>query len=58
MAHKKGPAIVTKYQERISGPLLDRMDIHMEVPCVDQENFRGIWLVGTTASIGTHVQAV
>jgi magnesium chelatase family protein len=29
--------IVTKYQKRLSGPLLDRIDIHVEVPRVEYE---------------------
>jgi predicted ATPase with chaperone activity len=29
------PAVVTKYQKRISGLLLDRIDFHIEVPRVD-----------------------
>ena len=35
------PSTVTKYQKRISGPLLDRIDIHIEVPRVDYEKISG-----------------
>ena len=35
------PAIVTKYQKCISDPLLDRIDIHIEVPRVDYEKLSG-----------------
>jgi magnesium chelatase family protein len=33
--------VVTKYQKRLSGPLLDRIDIHIEVPRVDFEKLSG-----------------
>jgi magnesium chelatase family protein len=29
------PAAVTRYQKRVSGPLLDRIDLHVEVPRVE-----------------------
>ena len=33
--------LVTKYQKRISGPLIDRIDIHIEVPLVDYDKLSG-----------------
>jgi len=35
------PVVVTKYQKQISGPILDRIDIHIEVPRVDYEKLSG-----------------
>ena len=33
--------LVAKYQKRISGPMLDRIDIHVDVPCVAYEKLAG-----------------
>jgi magnesium chelatase family protein len=49
--------IVTKYQKRISGPLLDRIDIHVEVPEVDYEKLSSDHLRESSASIRERVQA-
>ncbi|MEW6286057.1 MAG: YifB family Mg chelatase-like AAA ATPase [Chloroflexota bacterium] len=51
------PAAVTKYQKRISGPMLDRIDIHIEVPRVDYEKLSGDRLGESSASIRARVQA-
>ena len=49
-------AVATKYQKRISGPLLDRRDIHIEVPCVDYEKLSGDRLGETSEAIRKRVQ--
>ncbi len=50
------PAVVTKYQKRISGPLLDRIDIHIEVPRVDYEKLSGDRVGKSSAVIWACVQ--
>lgn len=50
--------VVTKYQKRISGPLLDRIDVHVEVPRVDYEKLSSDRLGESSASIRERVQAV
>ena len=49
-------AVVTKYQKRISGPLLDRIDIHIEVPRVDYEKLSGTKLGESSETIRKRVQ--
>ena len=51
------PVVVTKYQRRISGPLLDRIDIHVEVPRVDYEKLSGNKTSETSETIRQRVQA-
>ena len=48
---------VTKYQKRISGPLLDRIDIHIEVPRVDYEKLSSDRLGESSATIRVRVQS-
>jgi magnesium chelatase family protein len=48
-------ALVTKYQTRISGPLLDRIDIHIEVPRVDYEKLSGDRVGESSESVFTKV---
>jgi magnesium chelatase family protein len=51
------PVVVTKYQKRISGPMLDRIDIHIEVPRVDYEKLSGDRMGESSESIRARVQA-
>ncbi|MDK1118475.1 MAG: YifB family Mg chelatase-like AAA ATPase [Anaerolineae bacterium] len=48
---------VTKYQKRISGPLLDRIDIHIEVPRVDYEKLSSDRLGESSKDIRKRVQS-
>ena len=48
---------IARYQKRISGPLLDRIDIHVEVPRVDYEKLADKRKVEDSATIRQRVQA-
>ena len=48
---------MTKYQKRISGPLLDSIDIHIEVPRADYEKLSGNKISESSESIRGRVQA-
>ncbi|MGE5140792.1 MAG: YifB family Mg chelatase-like AAA ATPase [Rudaea sp.] len=47
---------VQRYQKRISGPLLDRIDIHITVPRVEYEKLSGTRLGETSAAIRARVE--
>jgi magnesium chelatase family protein len=49
--------VVTKYQKRISGPLLDRIDIHIEVPRVEYEKLSDSRYGESSAAIRSRVEA-
>jgi len=50
-------SVITKYQKRISGPLLDRIDIHVEVPRVAYEKLSDDRLGEPSAAIQARVEA-
>jgi len=49
-------SMVTRYQKRISGPLMDRIDIHVEVPRVDFEKLTAERRGETSASVRERVE--
>jgi magnesium chelatase family protein len=51
------PSMVTRYQKRISGPLLDRFDIHIEVPRVNYEKLTADRLGETSDTVRSRVVA-
>jgi len=48
---------IIRYQKRISGPLLDRIDIHLEVPRVDYEKLSDARTGEPSAAIRVRVEA-
>jgi magnesium chelatase family protein len=51
------PGQITKYQQKISGPLLDRFDLAAEVPRVSFNDLTGTYSKETSAHIRARVQA-
>jgi magnesium chelatase family protein len=49
-------AIIQRYLGKISGPLLDRIDLHIEVPAVPYQELRGASEGSSTAEIARRVQ--
>ena len=49
-------AAITKYQKRISGPILDRIDIHISVPAVKVEKLAGEHQAESSKKIQSRVQ--
>jgi magnesium chelatase family protein len=51
------PAAISSYQKRISGPLLDRIDIHLKVPRVDYQKLSEKRAGETSETIRERVEA-
>ena len=49
--------MVSRYQKRISGPLLDRIDIHVEVPRVDYEKLSSDRPAESSKAVRARVEA-
>ena len=50
------PAIIQRYLSKISGPLLDRIDIHVEVPAVPFKELRALAPTESSADIRARVE--
>ena len=48
--------MITKYRNRISGPLLDRIDIHVEVPAVKYKEMAGEGTGESSETVRTRVE--
>ncbi|MCC6464597.1 MAG: YifB family Mg chelatase-like AAA ATPase [Planctomycetes bacterium] len=51
------PRMVASYRSRISGPMLDRIDLHLEVPAVDLKELSGARRGMDSATMRAQVQA-
>ncbi len=51
------PGMIARYQKRISGPILDRIDLHVQVPAVRVEKLGEDVKSESSRSVGLRVQA-
>ncbi len=51
------PPMIQRYVSKVSGPLLDRIDIHLEVPAVQYKELRGGAAAEGSAEIRARVLA-
>ncbi len=51
------PVQVSRYRARVSGPLMDRIDLHVEVPAVDYKDFRDQGVGEDSASMRGRIDA-
>jgi len=51
-----GSAVIQKYRQRISGPLLDRIDLHVDVPLVDYKTLTSTESAEPSTSIRERVE--
>ena len=49
--------MVTRYQKRLSGPLLDRIDIHLDVPRVEYEKLASDRAGEASSAVRARVEA-
>src|ERR1700727_2346107 len=49
------PPMIQRYVSKVSGPLLDRIDIHIEVPAVQYRELRGVSASESSAAIRARV---
>lgn len=50
------PGQIARYQKKVSGPLLDRIDIHLDVPAVEVEKLSGDFKSEDSKSIRSRIE--
>jgi magnesium chelatase family protein len=50
------PQVVQRYRARVSGPLLDRIDIHLEVPAIPYRDLTGVQPAEPSCDIAVRVE--